>query len=537
LNTPGNQYSIYKPSNHQCCINTPPYNKCIQLPYQLKLHSTSIETFKDTFTTDWTYSAVGLPKILDLETKIEGYYSFIASKQNNPTKKLFTYVTSNKDSNISSGSFGQVLQYKTSSNPPEFIAVKYGKEVNDLNADIEVITHLTKNHQCSELLVKYFVYEKEIKCIIMERAGGTLLNLIKEHTDPITKHVNLSNYEIVDILYAVAIAIKCLQDNNLYYTDIKSENILFRNTNDGIRIILADLGSIKIGNVKTNYSASYFPYELFNKNTSPYNIQQEYNHVISWGIGILILDLLLIFDVVKPTKFINTRTLYNIATKALAEVQNRGHSIMKEFLINILFRHYTNRWSLEIIIEKLNILRTQLPRVHHVTKSSRRDSIGHQSRRDSIPPQHKTPSLGHDAVIVDKNMRLYKSIVTLYFGIFKNLFRNVYNILLSNCNILYSQTSNSNDIDNYLQSNTDITKLDINLETSNTKQKLNPICTIIQKTDYSLFIDYFTQNYINLTKPHHLTNEYNFNEEILLNINKNIDIIILNYIKLQCNPK
>ena len=597
FNTPRNEYSIYKPSNHQCCTDTQ-YKKCIQLPYQLKLHSTKKENFKDTFTTDWTYFGEGQPEILDQKTKIKGYKSFIARKQNN-LEKRFTYSIA--DGNISSGSYGQVLQYKTSSNPPEFIAVKYGKGLDDLDADISVIKHLTKNHKCSELLVKSFVYEKQeklekIKCIIMERAGGTLLDLINENIDLKTLHVNLSNYEIVDILYAVAIAIKCLQDNNLYYTDIKSENILFRNTNDGIRIILADLGSIKIDNVDTLYSASYFPYEFYTKNPRPYKIQTEYNHVISWGIGILILDLLFIFNNEIPTKFIDKKTLDNNRDEVLTEVKNRGHFIMTEFLMNILFCHYTKRWSLEIIIEKLNILRTQLPPVRHVTKSSRRDSyigppppsppsspppthnnstIGHKSRRDSTPPppppvhhvtksstppppppvHHVTKSSrrdsipppplpnSHDGDIVNKpsnyNMSRYNIIITLYFSTsITKLFSIVYTELLDICNIIYSQTSKSDDIDNYLQSNIDITIIDNNLKTSSDiEKKLKPICTVIQQIDYSLFIDYFTQNYINLNKQLHLTNKYNFNENILLNINKNIDIIILNYIKLQCKPK
>jgi serine/threonine protein kinase len=262
---------------------------------------------------------------------------------------------------LGSGGFGMVIQYiyQNKDQPPKYFAVKYGDIKNEQTA----IDYMQKTpNRCSELLVKYIIYTNPIgtdicrrtknneiyeckkytdlnyfnkleknkqgqiinyTCIIMENAEGTIDNLI-----PIIKQ----NKDIlVQILYAIVIAIKCLFDIGLYYIDIKPQNILYQHTKNGYKIILGDLGgavlindipgptyppyeycvrhSTDLHEIITIYSILIPPrspsplllkslitptqYTLSPESVNIYidNINQK-KCIISWGIGILILTLL-----------------------------------------------------------------------------------------------------------------------------------------------------------------------------------------------------------------------------------------------------
>ena len=168
----------------------------------------------------------------------------------------------------------------------------------------------TKQNKCSKLLIKYKVYHSEtdkIDCIIMKNAVGNITNLISE----IQQNKNI----LINILYAIVIAIKCLYDIGLYYVDIKMENILYRNTSEGIQIILGDLGgAVHID----DYSAPTYPPPEYNLDHP--NLSKEYSYskdnlvekqsIISWGIGILTLSLLQI----------DHTTLYNRDSRIMIKI-------------------------------------------------------------------------------------------------------------------------------------------------------------------------------------------------------------------------
>ena len=204
------------------------------------------------------------------------YYEqfFVPSKNS-----IFKYIKI-----IGHGSYGVVMQYKDDTD--NYIAVKYGKK-DDIKKEKDIILKMINDkNQCSNLVVQYILNPD---CIIMENANGTIkdLRVIIEKN----KNTNI----IIDVIYAITIAIKCLYDNNLYYTDIKMANILYRNTNEGIQIILGDLGSITDNkNNKNNYTYTYRP------SVSTYDITS----IILWGIGILILDLLQINHYTIHEKYI-----------------------------------------------------------------------------------------------------------------------------------------------------------------------------------------------------------------------------------------
>jgi len=272
---------------------------------------------------------------------------------------------------LSRGANGIVIQYHDSKYN-KYIAVKYGF----IDNDIVVINKIEQNKSCSDLVVGCVIYEfnynsNKYYCIIMENAIGTLKDLI-----PI---INSDKNILVDILYAVAIAIKCLQKINLYYTDIKYQNIFFRNTaNNGIQIILGDLGSAS--ELEMAPTLTYFPYELylFRENIenskskyykkNPYDTNdQQLKCIIAWGFGILIFKLLNIN--VEDLNPINPYT-YNLLNNDFIDPTVYIHNLVKDkfnpkippeyhnIISNTVGSNdYKKRLNIDEIIDGLNIIR------------------------------------------------------------------------------------------------------------------------------------------------------------------------------------
>ena len=407
-------YRHYNSIKHQCCIDDE-YKICKQMAYtidhkiipkdsNLKIYNFDLEqveykgndkslvylpilldsiikTRPCNFYTDNIKSLDETHVIHDLITDcpqdkkpIQYYKSFTKTNLSNKKIEIF-----DKPEVIGSGSFGVVVKYIGSQK--NYIAVKYGTEEN-INKEIEIIKKIANaGNLCSDLIVKYIVNED---CIIMENAIGTIKDLKPE----IIKNINI----IVDILYAILIAIKCLYDSQLYYTDIKMSNILFRNTKDGIQIILGDLGSISDAN-STSY-ATYFPYEYI------YGVKSTKDSIISWGIGILILDLLNI-----DHSSIEYKNLYELRKMSLAvknediDINNIYESIVLEvtrFIDTLTGMTYIlnidkNNFILATLIELIK--NTLLVSVHTDNKRLDLDAIIVEINNLRVKQEQKTPNL------------------------------------------------------------------------------------------------------------------------------------------------
>ena len=375
LNNNENEY--YDAIENRCCKDAE-FNNCgLPLPHIIdhsQIPSESSLT-KDVYEFDKNIEYTGhYPAItwnnIDFKIKKDGqiYNLYVF--------RIFTTISGLKYEigiEIARGANGIVMQYYDSKNN-KYIAVKYGFIMND----IKVIKKMEKKQSCSTLVVGCiihgFVHEGIIHyCIIMENAIGTIEKLI-----PIIK--SKPNI-LVDILYAVAIAIKCLQNIGLYYTDIKYENIFFRNTDSGIQIILGDLGSAgKLTDFQP--TISFIPYEwkqylnwLKVRNGEgfyPYeNKKEKFKCIIAWGFGILICDLLGLYnDPINSNfdeyylKMINSANIvYNdyineYVTNTLIKNNVVGYynNIILKTLVSL---NYRNRLDINGIINELNIIRKQ----------------------------------------------------------------------------------------------------------------------------------------------------------------------------------
>ena len=210
LNNGDNKH--YDAKENKCCKDTEFKNCGPHLPHTIYHSQIPSESSLDKKVYEFNKNIVYTGhNIINKHAKIS---LKIVKNGNNHTVNVCESFTTNTGLNykinkeISSGAYGIVIQYYDPTNY-KYIAVKYGS----INDDIKVISKMKES--CSALVIGCVVYSYTIKdihqfCIIMENAVGTIDELI-----PIIK----SNPNIlVDILYAVAIAIKCLQNIGLYYT-------------------------------------------------------------------------------------------------------------------------------------------------------------------------------------------------------------------------------------------------------------------------------------------------------------------------------
>ena len=227
----------------------------------------------------------------------------------------------------------------------------------------------------------------------MENAVGTIKDLIPA----IQNNIKI----FIDILYAIVIAIKCLYDIGLYYVDIKMENILYRNTDHGIQIILADIGgAVKLNDIPgptfppyeydvdetykyhNPHTRPYYydPYKIITINNIPYpNREFEKERIITWGIGILTLMLLNVPEVYMRQRLDNRVVDTMARIKQNEEMKSDNKFIIQNVegiikiiendikklntpyilhkIIEMTLCNYKNSYNIATILNKLNDLR------------------------------------------------------------------------------------------------------------------------------------------------------------------------------------
>ena len=372
-------YNYYDPLENKCCKNKieEKYTDChnlvhtidrtqiypeskifrVEFPFSKneRYEGTTVidVVYKDTTILEKVVEGTALTKLGKDTNQIKIYKYFNKYDSNDVILEKFELLTI-----ISSGSFGTVFRYKTEKTK-KFIAVKYGM----ITQDIKVLKEMQEKKVCSELVIDSIPYLNKIRCIIMQHAVGSIAELIPA--------IKLNKNILVDILYAIVIAIKCLSDNGLYYTDIKMGNILYRNTpQKGIQIILGDIGGA--GDISVNPVGSYKPYEdlisIKQKTfTSDINIRQC---IISWCIGILTLSLLGIdhtqidFKNEETKKKINGKSLDEIDSYVFLEVKKIIEELKDNYIIDLIrgtLCQFSQRINLTQILEKLIVRRLQQP--------------------------------------------------------------------------------------------------------------------------------------------------------------------------------
>lgn len=112
--------------------------------------------------------------------------------------------------------------------------------------------------------------------IIMPHYDGDLTHFMLKTS----KHYKrkLDPEEILDVLLTVSNVYSELMDNDLFYTDIKPGNVLYREYNGKIQVVVGDLGGMVYvhHNVKCDFAPQTFPYP--HKNYQMIDLYHEYKN-------------------------------------------------------------------------------------------------------------------------------------------------------------------------------------------------------------------------------------------------------------------
>ena len=152
---------------------------------------------------------------------------------------------------ISSGSYGLVYLYKCDKSE---IVVKFGK--NEIKCEEDIIEKLNKS-QCDFIKAKYVdSYGMRINiqnkiydirgCVVMNKGDGTLKKLSESLRDGLgNSAIKIEDYNsiIKNIIVNLIKILKCYYENKIFYTDLKTQNIVYLIRDNKIRVNLIDFGS------------------------------------------------------------------------------------------------------------------------------------------------------------------------------------------------------------------------------------------------------------------------------------------------------
>lgn len=217
-----------------------------------------------------------------------------------------------KKEKLGEGSYGIVESYK--SEDGQVLAVKKTKD----KKEVKIIQYLHDNSiDCGVIPTKLAENKSSKFLVVMPQINGDFFELI-------TKNL-YSRKDIELLLYKIATKLNCLQNHDMYYLDLKVENILFSSNEKTCvkNIYLGDIGSIyKIG-YNTHAIMTYVPYRFIN---SPKMVDGR-AHI--WGICLLWVTLYLqrvpsIFchtdGYVNKKVFIKTLSSYNEIPKEIRTI-------------------------------------------------------------------------------------------------------------------------------------------------------------------------------------------------------------------------
>jgi serine/threonine protein kinase len=277
-------------------------------------------------------------------------------------------------SKISSGVYGVVYLYRSQSN--KYIAIKYGKIyekiqkvnnsnvsiiVNPLDDDINVINVLKKSKICDNIIISCHVdinrapwQTHDTKSLFMEYMDNTL--------DCAVKKSMLNEKSLANIIVQLLKIAKCLYDKNIYYTDMKLINILFKCTDDNnANMLLCDFGGIASIDEKNEniIGLATFPpllYELgdnLNGNTGIIK-NPTIEHVL-WVFGITILTIICDYS---PFYHKTINTIKNEIHNNNNKINNyiTGYNVIIENKIKLLSDRFTDKNNANFIISIMSLI-------------------------------------------------------------------------------------------------------------------------------------------------------------------------------------
>lgn len=196
---------------------------------------------------------------------------------------------------IGQGSYGAVLQYHDDRND-KFVVVKVGK----IDGDIQIANDLNRRKtRCNDMIVPTIVrgYEDE-ELLIMDSFHGDL-TMVRDQIFKLSKiNREKAAEHIISVFYQIVNSINCLFEAGFVYTDIKLQNFLYKKTKDNnYFVVIGDIGSA-YPEIKKDEAYMIFTFPPFENKKDLGMIHEEEvsDKSLVWGLGIIFIDLLLVFS-------------------------------------------------------------------------------------------------------------------------------------------------------------------------------------------------------------------------------------------------
>ena len=165
----------------------------------------------------------------------------------------------------------------------------------------------------------------------MEYMNGDFTKLIEQ-----MNYYNITNIDFIKYIDIIREQIIYLKNNGLYYVDIKMSNLLFKFIEDkNIIVSLGDFGSTSVFNNGCS-ALTYPPFEYKEYSGLIKITESNFNYIISWNIGCLLLFL---FTKKEPLFLVfyniyNTETYWNELITKIKNLNNNEQTIIKKYLAN-----------------------------------------------------------------------------------------------------------------------------------------------------------------------------------------------------------
>ena len=251
---------------------------------------------------------------------------------------------------LGTGRSGYVKEFQ---NRKDKIAVKIftGIHLNALKRERRAIKELKI---CRHSIIIECAIVKDHRIIIMEKADDDVFNLIYNQ--------KLTMKEIKSVFAQICLGIKQLQEDELYFVDLKLENILYKCVNGEYKVYFGDIGSINTQNENPT-TTTFTPPNiwLLEKSTLKYNSLDIKTEIIKFCLGYILL--LLVFSHDK-----NCIQFLNYTNNISRYTKEYYTSIAKDALhpLHVLHEMNQNYAKMQLILEqKKNISDNQFKILSH----------------------------------------------------------------------------------------------------------------------------------------------------------------------------
>lgn len=150
------------------------------------------------------------------------------------------------------GSYGKVWKYEVLDNKNENISLALKIPTENIEEEPLILENLLNENICNKSIIpiKTIFDKHDNPFIIMQEANSSLRSLKPDER------------LVKKIIYQITKDIECFYNYDIFYLDLKTENILYRCDNDKISIFLGDIGSFsELGNESM---ATFMPPEALN---------------------------------------------------------------------------------------------------------------------------------------------------------------------------------------------------------------------------------------------------------------------------------